>query len=70
MKIQVNCSVFGNYKIEYDTIANQKEARYNMTKKPKAAAMVREIVSDRFSQGSYLYKPKGRRNAAFPKYTS
>ena len=43
MKIQVNCSVFGNYKIEYDTIANQKHARYNMDIKAKVTATVRKI---------------------------
>ena len=70
------------------TIANQKQARYNMDKKTKATATVRKIdfgcfykeqIEKRYPQwlktqicdaASYLYKPKGRRNAAFPKYVS
>ena len=70
------------------TIANQKQARYNMDKKTKANATVRKIdfgcsykeqIEKRYPQwlktqicdaASYLYKPKGRRNAAFPKHMS
>ena len=52
-------SSFGNYKIEYYTIANQKQTRYNMDKKTKATATVRKIdfgrshkeqIENRYSQ--------------------
>ena len=34
---------YGVYKIEYYTIANQKQARYNIDKKTKATATVQKI---------------------------
>ena len=77
------------YKIEYYTIANQKQARYNIDKKTKATATVQKIdfgcfhkeqIENRYPQWlktlvcsawrKLFNKAKGRRNAAFPKYTS
>ena len=77
------------YKIEYYTIANQKQARYNIAKKTKATATVQKIdfgcfhkeqIENRYPQWlktlvcstwrKLFNKAKGRRNAAFPKYTS
>ena len=42
-KLNRNTSALENYKIEYDTIANQKHARYNMDIKAKVTATVRKI---------------------------
>ena len=77
------------YKIEYYTIANQKQARYNIDKKTKATATVQKIdfgcfhkeqIENRYPQWlktlvcsawrKLFNKAKGRRNAAFLKYTS
>ena len=43
LKLDRNTSALENYKIEYDTIANQKQARYNIDKKTKATATVQKI---------------------------
>ena len=43
LKLDRNTSALENYKIEYDTIANQKHARYNMDIKAKVTATVRKI---------------------------
>ena len=77
------------YKIEYYTIANQKQARYNIDKKTKATATVQKIdfgcshkeqIENRYPRWlktlvcsawrKLFNKAKGRRNAAFLKYTS